>query len=327
LATLVLPPLPEIIARYQAGETYAVLAAEFGCSQWSLRDRFKKAGVTSRKPGVSPGSRKGWYCVAELDEAAVVTAYNNFIPKKLIAQTYGVHEKTIQRCLRRLGVAGRPAWKYRCNRDYFETIDTEETAYWLGMLMADGCVTYRTGRHCVRLLLKDKEHVEKFAAAMETDAPISIISRISKKTGKAQTYYCLAIGSSKMCRDLMRHGVVPRKTCNHGTPTLAPGLMRHFYRGYVDGDGCLRWTHSAGPSAQAQFYVTGHLPFLEGMQDWLGHQIGRRLTAKIQPTKSKIAYRIGLGGNFQVGLICKVLYGAVTTALDRKHAIALDMMS
>jgi hypothetical protein len=28
-----------------------------------------------------------------------------------------------------------------CNIDYFEIIDTEDKAYWLGFIYADGCIT------------------------------------------------------------------------------------------------------------------------------------------------------------------------------------------
>lgn len=34
---------------------------------------------------------------------------------------------------------------YAVNQDYFATIDTEEKAYWLGFIAADGCVS-RAGK-------------------------------------------------------------------------------------------------------------------------------------------------------------------------------------
>lgn len=53
--------------------------------------------------------------------------------------------------------------KYKVNEDYFKLIDTEEKAYWLGFLYADGCVTQATKyskRLQVNLSIKDINHLE-----------------------------------------------------------------------------------------------------------------------------------------------------------------------
>ena len=33
--------------------------------------------------------------------------------------------------------------KYNVNHDFFESINTEERAYWLGFISADGCISER----------------------------------------------------------------------------------------------------------------------------------------------------------------------------------------
>ena len=40
--------------------------------------------------------------------------------------------------------------------DYFKNVDTEEKAYWLGFLYADGCVqNKKTGQKLISLAVKD----------------------------------------------------------------------------------------------------------------------------------------------------------------------------
>ena len=49
-------------------------------------------------------------------------------------------------------------YKYKCNDNFFKNIDTEEKAYWLGVLYADGNVSKNSsGTGQVFLSSKDKE--------------------------------------------------------------------------------------------------------------------------------------------------------------------------
>jgi intein-encoded DNA endonuclease-like protein len=316
LATLDFLPMYEITTRYQAGETSEVLAAEYGCSQWSLRARFKKLGIASRPRGCAKGADNAGGPRKVLDEAYIVTAYNNYIPTRVIALRFGVHDKTVRRRLHELGVTKHGPWRHAVDDDYFETIDTEAKAYWLGMLMADGSVDAKPARHRMRLLLKDKEHVELFARTLQTTAPVVEVMRRSKKTGKLHLYYCLSVSSKKLVSDLIRHGVVPRKTCNHGTPELREDLMRHFYRGYVDGDGCIR----VDEYANAAIWVTGHVPFLNQLQQWLMCKCQYHKVTKL--SQAGRAGRLGIGGNRRVAKTCRLLYRDSSVSLYRKAKIA-----
>ncbi|NIQ14736.1 MAG: hypothetical protein GTO02_10155, partial [Candidatus Dadabacteria bacterium] len=55
--------------------------------------------------------------------------------------------------------------KYKCNGDFFNDINSECKAYWLGFIAADGCVRIdKKGRKYLRIDLsrKDESHLNLF---------------------------------------------------------------------------------------------------------------------------------------------------------------------
>ncbi len=142
--------------------------------------------------------------------------------------------------------------KYTYNKDYFEVIDNQEKAYWLGMLYADGCITkfYRNEKvksMSLELTLKseDKPHLEKFLNALESNSPIQ--NRKHKIGNKTYTSNRVVINCTKMCRDLIDKGCTPQKSLTLAFPTdeqVPKELLPHFMRGYLDGDGCIHYSES-----------------------------------------------------------------------------------
>ena len=64
--------------------------------------------------------------------------------------------------------------KYNFNQDYFENIDTDEKAYWLGFFFADGCITINKkgdnkqySQYKVQLTSIDREIIENFSKAID----------------------------------------------------------------------------------------------------------------------------------------------------------------
>lgn len=55
----------------------------------------------------------------------------------------------------------------------FENIDTEEKAYWLGFLYADGCVGSKESKVELSLAEKDLRHMEKFRSFIGIENKIS----------------------------------------------------------------------------------------------------------------------------------------------------------
>lgn len=115
------------------------------------------------------------------------------------------------------------------NDDYFETIDTEDKAYFLGLLFADGNVY--TARYRVQITLANED-------AYILKAFANCIGYTGKMYIDREKYSKLILPSKKMCADLTRLGCTPNKSLTLQFPTEVPEeLMHHFIRGCFDGDG------------------------------------------------------------------------------------------
>lgn len=120
--------------------------------------------------------------------------------------------------------------KHKCNREYFENIDTEHKAYWLGFIAADGSVS-NTQLH-ITLQCGDIQHLGKFQQAIiGTQKPYIYTNAKSNQSAN------IVISSTKMISDLNKHGVIKNKS-NGFVPWDGPlHLLKHYYRGLFDGDG------------------------------------------------------------------------------------------
>ena len=70
--------------------------------------------------------------------------------------------------------------KKKINKNIFEVINTEEKAYWLGFLYADGYVGLTDNRVELTLQLSDVNHIEKFKTFLNSDCKISTNSYRSR---------------------------------------------------------------------------------------------------------------------------------------------------
>lgn len=134
--------------------------------------------------------------------------------------------------------------KYNYNESYFKNIHTENQAYWLGFLYADGCITrfYRNEKLKsmsleITLQSEDVLHLEKFKKDLDCNVPV----RHKIVSGKYHSDR-LVINSTSMCRDLINLGCTPCKSLTLSFPDtsiLPLKFIPHFIRGYFDGDGCI----------------------------------------------------------------------------------------
>ena len=139
----------------------------------------------------------------------------------------------------------------------FEIIDTEEKAYWLGFLYADGSVGSKEDKIELGLAAQDLTHIEKFRDFMEINNKISY-------RGNSNSYR-MSFRSTKCKEDLIDKGCVPKKSLILEFPNskqVPVDLLRHFIRGYFDGDGWFTNTDSC-----FQVGIIGTENFIKGFLD------------------------------------------------------------
>ena len=244
----------------------------------------------------------------------MVAMYESGLSSWKIHKATGFSDKAIINNLRANGVKIRPRRRYTLNQDAF-AVDSEEASYWTGFLMADGCIA---AKNEVRLMLADRDigHLEKFRTFLNSGRPIyRIKSRpMNKIPYTASPAALVAVCSEKLCLDLANRGVVRSKTFR-----TTPGRFaddRHFWRGIIDGDGCIGFTKTIKnyPSVQ----LVGSFDIVAGFVDFVAANCCK---SKARPRKRKNIYIVGFSGRAAVA-IAKHLYSDCKTFLQRKYAKA-----
>lgn len=132
------------------------------------------------------------------------------------------------------------------NIHYFENIDTEEKAYFVGLLSADGTITddVENGTYSIKLVLQsqDKHILEKLKDEVQTEAQVKDSYSTSKlpQGGTCTSWSSsLLLCSKEMVRDIERYGVVPAKSLilEVKYDLIPKELWIHVIRGLIDGDG------------------------------------------------------------------------------------------
>ena len=165
-----------------------------------------------------------------------------------LSKYFPISQVAINKLLRRNGYAAKSPSelkrKYPIAEDFFDAIDTEEKAYILGLLYADGY--NNTDRNSVNLGLKesDKEILDKITNLIQPTKPLQYVdtSASRKNIGfeNSQNEYRLVIANKHISERLVELGCGKAKTHNLIFPTeeqVPKHLVRHFVRGYFDGDG------------------------------------------------------------------------------------------
>lgn len=244
--------------------------------------------------------------------------------RQIIQLFHGLHYNTIKRILTEFNIPLRTRAQshYQDNRieDIFAQIDTEEKAYWLGFLAADGCVS---GNYIIiSLQKKDEEHLLKFrnflqATSIQITYPTHIL-----ENGSIGEYCRFSIGCKKMAEDLKRQGIVENKTTILQPPKIDEKFYYDWIRGYFDGDGGLSYSEQTN---RWQSYANS----TQCVLDWIV-QVMQLNTKPFHQKHRNIfdnVWRIHFNGRINVYNFWNKLYknDTATIFLQRKHDLFLKL--
>jgi len=225
---------------------------------------------------------------------------------------------TIIRNLKKIKIKLRPQSSYRkysLDETMFEKINTPNKAYFLGLLMADGCVSQNQDIIKIALQEKDKQILEDVKTALNIEYPL--------RYGKSCVYSCqgsyiLSLCSLKVKKDLIKLGCNPKKSLTLKFPKIDKRLFFHFIRGYFDGDGCITYDKRRFNEPRVIF-CSSH-SFCKKMKIELKKQ---QFNSSIYK-KGKISSLHIRGGAKKVFKFLDLIYKNADLKLDRKYQRYID---
>jgi hypothetical protein len=248
--------------------------------------------------------------LTENQEREVFNERLNGATGKDIVGKWGISTRHIKNIVLKFGgkIRKKKQW-YSFNQEYFEKIDTEDKAYFLGFIVADGCINDRVNE--ITITQKETEILYKFKSYINSDGNIH--------THKNRNISSFTITSKKTKKDLENLGITPRKSRVIKYPKIQENLQNHFMRGVFDGDGCITLrTDRRDGNQRGQFNICS------GSKDFIKEFYDRLVKYCNLSGKNKIRNPIGTyyvvdwGGLSDIEKIHDFLYRDATVFLERK---------
>lgn len=161
--------------------------------------------------------------------------YNN--ENSFLREKYNCCDETLRKFLRYNNVEIKKKPQYTKNDLFFQNIDSEEKAYFLGFICADGSININRNKLSFTLNTKDIEILIKLKNLLKTTAPIASRAYIDKRNGANIESVSLQIYSKKIIEDLYSLNICENKSNVLRLPNIDDNLKIHFIRGLFDGDG------------------------------------------------------------------------------------------
>lgn len=180
----------------------------------------------------------------EEDEKQICNMYQNEGHTiTFIRQYFHCRDEAIRAVLQKYDILIKPRGcsKNRLVKEnFFEIIDSEEKAYFLGLMFTDGSIILdnsegkRSPMIRLQLKLSDIQILEDFRQILNLNSKLIYDKRAKKESA------ILSLRSKKMAEDLSKYGIVPNKTYKtRHLPEVPKHLKKHFLRGLIDGDGSI----------------------------------------------------------------------------------------
>lgn len=271
-----------------------------------LKDSYQEYVESAR-----PEDKDYLFLFSDLEKKAIQEYHNNTkSSKREVCKKYNIgNNRTLDNWLEICGYSAERHYIYSYDRTVFAGPITEESAYWIGFLLADGYIGRRNNQRSVELKLgaKDKEHLVKFARFVgmpEEQIDASIKQGVGGAYSGDNIVYSIGLYSDNMAQDLSRYYIVENKSLKERPYIFdSDSLQLNYIRGIIDGDGYVSLPNRkdkrvgvCGSRAVCQYisdffsqrypdiYITpAHLKYTnkEGSELWCWYTTNREATKKV----------------------------------------------
>lgn len=233
------------------------------CNQGKIRKEIAdELGVTTRtiyeyqlRTGIKPRKSDGYIKRLNQYESLCKKGYT----KKEILEEMRISKETYFNYMHKTGVRpqnskGGGGRLPRIDEHFFDAIDTEEKAYILGFICADGCIDTNNRNITIAISIKDIDILEKIKKTTNCGNDIHIRPKANLAV--------LNLSSKYLVETLSKYGVTRNKTATLPFPNIPDEMYRHFFRGHCDGDGCVHKRQVTITIGSDDFF-DGYVKYLE----------------------------------------------------------------
>ena len=297
----------QAIKLYESGLTSEQVGNEIGFSQVTILNILKHNDVERRN------SRN----FTDSEEAEIGKLYQAGFSTKQIMRAYGYdHHISIVAAIKRQGIEIRSNHDanriYNLNPHVFDVIDTEEKAYHLGYIYADGCVHGRS--LTMGLNAKDKIHLQRLKSFLETDAPINETEVTASKSDKKYKQVRLVVTHKHLAKRLKQLGVKrSRPDIQRCISQIPEHLLNHWLRGLFDADGSFHGKPGMG--------ICGRKDAMKVCRQILIDYAGASPIPQVYKHTTADVWYITYGGRKQCVKLANWIYKNATIYLERKKRI------
>jgi hypothetical protein len=211
--------------------------------------------------------------------------------------------------------------KYLFNEHYFDIIDNEHKAYWLGFIYADGC--HNLKKHSLSITLQERDCELLWQFYKDIECYKVVRKRYNKTYNKYYAY--IYIQHEYLSAMLLDKGVPQNKSfvINFPDDSIVPfNLKRHFIRGYFDGDGSVSIPKDMH---KMSWNILGNYNFIFEMKKYIELEIKDYSITIHKHSKNNNIYVISKGGRFVTQEFLDWLYKDATIYLQRKYDKYLEI--
>jgi hypothetical protein len=298
-----------IIEKYVAGVKVKDILSEYNLARSFFNSILIKNGVELRK-------RIGYSNPSKLTDDVVeklIKRYEGGESLSSISRSDNISITALSNCFDKKGFRSVvTSEKTVLNESFFDNIDSEDKAYWLGFFFADGNILDKN--YVVQLALneRDKEHLEKFKKIIQWNGEVRRCDR-----GKKGIIYQISLKNKSLWQGLVKNGLTPRKslTCKY-PDCISEELERHFWRGLIDGDGSI--------PVMFRYGVPRNMLSLVGskfMCDNFSKYVNKKIGGNTAYRNSGTIYKVELEG-VRAQQMLGILYGDANIYLERKKNLA-----